>query len=110
MSRIVVVTGAGSGIGKSTAEVLREQGHTVVGVDLKGADLDADLSDPDAIARMVEQISETHDHVDAVVANAGTQSNTSLDLKVNYFGAVSYTHLTLPTILRSCRSRWSPYH
>ena len=23
--------------------------------------------------------------------------------------AVSYTHLTLPTILRSCRSRWSPY-
>ena len=26
------------------------------------------------------------------------------------FATVSYTHLTLPTILRSCRSRWSPYH
>ena len=24
--------------------------------------------------------------------------------------AVSYTHLTLPTIVRECRSRWSPYH
>ena len=24
--------------------------------------------------------------------------------------SVSYTHLTLPTILRRCRSRWSPYH
>ena len=24
--------------------------------------------------------------------------------------AVSYTLLTLPTIQRSCRSRWSPYH
>ena len=24
--------------------------------------------------------------------------------------AVSYTHLTLPTILGLCRSRWSPYH
>ena len=23
---------------------------------------------------------------------------------------VSYTHLTLPTNLRMCRSRWSPYH
>ena len=23
---------------------------------------------------------------------------------------VSYTHLTLPTIHGSCRSRWSPYH
>ena len=25
-------------------------------------------------------------------------------------GAVSYTHLTLPTIGSRCRSRWSPYH
>ena len=25
-------------------------------------------------------------------------------------GAVSYTHLTLPTIRHRCRSRWSPYH
>ena len=23
---------------------------------------------------------------------------------------VSYTHLTLPTIIPECRSRWSPYH
>ena len=30
-----------------------------------------------------------------------------------YLGApmsVSYTHLTLPTSLAECRSRWSPYH
>ena len=26
------------------------------------------------------------------------------------FSAVSYTHLTLPTTSRRCRSRWSPYH
>ena len=25
-------------------------------------------------------------------------------------GPVSYTHLTLPTTLHECRSRWSPYH
>ena len=24
--------------------------------------------------------------------------------------AVSYTHLTLPTMASVCRSRWSPYH
>ena len=30
-------------------------------------------------------------------------------LTFNITRAVSYTHLTLPTILR-CRSRWSPYH
>ena len=32
-----------------------------------------------------------------------------LDHWVCSIGSVSYTHLTLPTILR-CRSRWSPYH
>ena len=26
------------------------------------------------------------------------------------YAPVSYTHLTLPTTLNSCRSRWSPYH
>ena len=36
-------------------------------------------------------------------------------LKISYgrtktYGAVSYTHLTLPTTARRCRSRWSPYH
>ena len=29
---------------------------------------------------------------------------------IHALATVSYTHLTLPTILRSCRSRWSPYH
>ena len=32
--------------------------------------------------------------------------------KALFYGllAVSYTHLTLPTIAAECRSRWSPYH
>ena len=29
---------------------------------------------------------------------------------INSPRAVSYTHLTLPTTLHECRSRWSPYH
>ena len=32
------------------------------------------------------------------------------EVKIDKPVTVSYTHLTLPTILRSCRSRWSPYH
>ena len=31
-------------------------------------------------------------------------------LEQDPFDAVSYTHLTLPTTTRQCRSRWSPYH
>ena len=32
------------------------------------------------------------------------------DIDSNTIIAVSYTHLTLPTTLVKCRSRWSPYH
>ena len=32
------------------------------------------------------------------------------DIDSNTIIAVSYTHLTLPTKLSGCRSRWSPYH
>ena len=33
-----------------------------------------------------------------------------LETNENEHTAVSYTHLTLPTIILPCRSRWSPYH
>ena len=32
------------------------------------------------------------------------------DHYIEAYRPVSYTHLTLPTIRRGCRSRWSPYH
>ena len=39
----------------------------------------------------------------------GTRSHFGYQMRFD-LQPVSYTHLTLPTILRSCRSRWSPYH
>ena len=33
-----------------------------------------------------------------------------LDVTGGAMAPVSYTHLTLPTIIPECRSRWSPYH
>ena len=42
MTRTYVITGAASGIGATTAQTLREQGHTVIGVDLKDAEVTAD--------------------------------------------------------------------
>ena len=38
------------------------------------------------------------------------QDISDFDKYGNKPGAVSYTHLTLPTIRHRCRSRWSPYH
>ena len=40
-----------------------------------------------------------------------TSTDTRALLRVTLSSAaVSYTHLTLPTIHVECRSRWSPYH
>ena len=33
-----------------------------------------------------------------------------IDLFMHRADTVSYTHLTLPTNVSMCRSRWSPYH
>ena len=45
----------------------------------------------------------------AVCENKIRSRNLRL-FKQNMAGSVSYTHLTLPTTLHECRSRWSPYH
>ena len=55
MSRTYVVTGSASGVGASTAALLRDRGDRVVGVDLRDAEVEADLSTPDGRARAVDR-------------------------------------------------------
>jgi NAD(P)-dependent dehydrogenase (short-subunit alcohol dehydrogenase family) len=40
---VFALTGAASGMGEATARLLRAAGHQVIGVDLRGADIAADL-------------------------------------------------------------------
>ena len=55
---IYVITGATSGIGAKTAEILRSRGHEVVNVDLKGGDINANLATKDGRAAA---LAELHD-------------------------------------------------
>ncbi len=48
-----VVTGAASGIGAATTALLREQGHRVITVDQRDADVVADLATPEGRAAAV---------------------------------------------------------
>ena len=69
------LTGGASGIGACLAEKLREQGHSVINVDIRDADIIADLSTPEgrqaAVAGVQERASEG---LDGVIPLAGVPS------------------------------------
>ncbi len=69
--KVAIVTGAGSGIGKASAELFRAEGATVIGADLKGADVDCDAGDEAAVKALVDQVVRDHGRLDIFFANAG---------------------------------------
>lgn len=93
MSRKVVVTGAASGIGKAVSDLLRSQGHTVIGVDLKDVEVAADLSTPEGRTQAVaDTLAQAGGTVDAAILCAGVSRPDSLCVKVNYFGVVEFAN------------------
>jgi 3-oxoacyl-[acyl-carrier protein] reductase len=74
-----IVTGATSGIGAAVAEMLRAEGANVLGVARRGGDFQADITDPEAAARIVEQCESEFGRVDVLVNNAGTSDVMALD-------------------------------
>jgi NAD(P)-dependent dehydrogenase (short-subunit alcohol dehydrogenase family) len=87
-----VVTGSGSGMGKVSAEKLRAAGHTVIGIDLKGGEITADLSTDkgrqEAIAATLEA---SGGHLDGAVFAAGlgpAPGRERMIIEVNYLGTV----------------------
>src|SRR5437773_2687057 len=100
--RVIVITGAGSGIGKASAEVLAGSGDIVVCADL---DIEAarrtaeplpgasstrvDVSDRKATEGMVARVVQQFGRVDALVHSAGIADRTgALDLTDDVFDRV----------------------
>ena len=91
--RTIVITGAASGIGAAATARLRADGQRVIGVDLAGADVSADLSTPDGRRAAIDGVSElAGGAIDGVVPCAGLGPIPgrpgSLIVSVNYFGTV----------------------
>jgi NAD(P)-dependent dehydrogenase (short-subunit alcohol dehydrogenase family) len=123
--RVVVVTGASSGIGRATALLVARHGATAVLVSRTKEKLDslkedieheggrafvypADLSDLDACESMIQKVLADHGHVDILVNNAGRSIRRSIEasydrfhdfqrtMQLNYFGAVKLLLAVLP--------------
>ena len=88
----VVISGSASGIGLATKEKLEAQGDRVIGIDIRDADIIADLSTLDGRARAIEEtLRLASNEIDAVVLAAGLSGVSTppdMTLSVNYFGSV----------------------
>src|SRR5436853_951439 len=77
--QVVLVTGGGKGVGRGITSAFVEAGAHVVVVSRNKPDellpatsfQAADVRDPEAVQRVVQEIAATHGRLDAVVNNAG---------------------------------------
>lgn len=87
----IAVTGSAGGIGGALRARLEGDGHRVIGVDVREAEVIADLGTPHGRSAMVEGVSAAcGGRLDGVVAAAGvTHDDGGLVTSINYFGAVA---------------------
>jgi NAD(P)-dependent dehydrogenase (short-subunit alcohol dehydrogenase family) len=125
--KVVLITGASSGIGKATAVKVADAGATVLLVARSVDKLEetkreietaggiahihrCDMSEPEDVERMAEEVLAYHGQVDILVNNAGRSIRRSVKLaydrfhdyertmQVNYFGAVRLILALLPSM------------
>lgn len=92
--RTVVVTGSASGMGAATRARLEADGERVIGVDLRDAEVVADLGSPEGRLAAIDAVSALcGGKLDGLVTWAGVAGLThlpgSLLVSVNYFGTVA---------------------
>jgi 3-oxoacyl-[acyl-carrier protein] reductase len=73
-----VVTGASRGIGAAVARLLEDEGANVLRVSRSGG-FEADVTDPGAAKRIVDECEERFGAIDVLVNNAGTSEAKPLD-------------------------------
>lgn len=119
MSKVIIVTGASSGIGKSTALQLIKEGNIVYGVARRlekmndiiaagGKALALDVTNHQQVKNVIQQIVSVEQRIDVLVNNAGfaiwgavedtSYEDAKRQFEVNIFGLAEITKAVLPTM------------
>ena len=113
-SRVVLVTGAASGLGRAAAIHLAGVGHRVFGGDLElpsvpgVTGLRLDVTDPVSVTAALDEVVQAAGRLDVLVNSAGfgiagSVEDTTLEeargqLEVNFFGVLSMSRAALPVM------------
>jgi len=90
MPRTSVITGAASGIGQATKDLLERRGERVIGVDIHDAEVVADLSTAEGRSALVDAVRKiSGGRIDAIYAVAGLALPAPATVAVNYFGTLA---------------------
>lgn len=127
--KVVIITGASSGIGAATARALAAAGAHVVLTARDAARLDdlacqlngraitvpADIADPTGVQRLVAEVINVYQRIDVVINNAGVglaspvaqlqPADLRAALDVNLFGPLYLTQAALPHMQRARRGQ-----
>jgi len=123
-NKIAIVTGASSGIGAATAELLASSGYKVYGTSRKGAQgaqrpykmIALDVNSEESIAAALKEVVEIEGRIDLVVNNAGfgvapggaeesTIEQTKMIFDTNFFGIVRMTRAVVPYMRKQGEGR-----
>jgi NAD(P)-dependent dehydrogenase (short-subunit alcohol dehydrogenase family) len=123
--KVIVVTGASSGIGRAVCRHLASSGALIIGVARRREQLDemrvevennggkafiypTDLSDHEACTQLIHKVIDDHGRVDVLINNAGRSIRRSVldsldrfhdferTMRLNYFGAVALILAVIP--------------